>query len=203
MNAIIISEYFIVQDAINQLLYKNFNIEEIKNLKELNSFKELNLMNYELLIINMDYEDDKIISLVRSIKNNYRNIQIIMLNFKSNLNLALEYIQSGIDAYLLNIKEKDEFIYAIRKVLEGKKYFDSSLLEKILNDSTKNRALDLTDRETQILEEVSKGLSNKEIASILYLSEYTVKKHISNILKKLKLKSRRDLMIYALKNRTS
>lgn len=203
MNAIILSEYFIVQDAINQLLYKNFNIEEIQNLKELNSLKELNLMNYELLIINMDYEDDKIISLIRSIKNNYRNIQIIMLNFKSNLNLALEYIQAGIDAYLLNIKEKDEFIYAIRKVLQGKKHFDSSLLEKILNDSTKNRSSDLTERETQILEEVSKGLSNKEIASILYLSEYTVKKHISNILKKLKLKSRRDLMIYALKNRTS
>lgn len=203
MNSIIISEYFIIQDSINQLLYNNFNMEEITNLRSLNDLRTINIDDYDLLIINIDTNDNTILSTIRSLKATYNNLKIVILNLEDNISLGLEYIQANADAYILDFKEKSEFVYALSKVINGKKYFDSSLLQSLLNTAYSNESALLTNREMNILEEVAKGLTNKEIANNTFVSEYTVKKHISNILKKLNLKSRRDIMIYARKTHTS
>ena len=83
--------------------------------------------------------------------------------------------------------------------MKGKKYYDIDLLEEMINpnkeSATKSNNM-LTDRENQVLDKVSIGLTNKEIAKELYVSEHTIKKHITNILSKLDMRNRRDLIIY-------
>ncbi len=74
--------------------------------------------------------------------------------------------------------------------------FDSKIVTNIKKYTKKNVAIDLSDREYEILLLVAKGLNNKEIAEKLYLSEGTVRNYISNILDKLELRDRTQLAIY-------
>ena len=74
--------------------------------------------------------------------------------------------------------------------------FDSKIVTNIKKYTKKNVAIDLSDREYEILLLVAEGLNNKEIAEKLYLSEGTVRNYISNILDKLELRDRTQLAIY-------
>jgi len=74
--------------------------------------------------------------------------------------------------------------------------FDSKIVTNIKKYTKKNVAIDLSDREYEILLLVAEGLNNKEIAEKLYLSEGTVRNYISNILNKLELRDRTQLAIY-------
>ena len=101
---------------------------------------------------------------------------------------------------ILNIDDKDEFIYIIKRVLNGKKFYDSELLQYTIHNEKTNNEIDLTNREKCVLNYVCKGLSNKDIANELKVTDYTIKKHVSNILSKLHLRSRQDIILYAQDN---
>ena len=79
----------------------------------------------------------------------------------------------------------------------GKTVFDS-LKEKLVKNNT--HTVKLTNRETELLVNVAKGLSNKEIAKTMFLSDGTVRNNISALLLKLNLKDRTQLAVYAVKN---
>lgn len=85
--------------------------------------------------------------------------------------------------------------------IKDKKLYDEDLLKYVLNITENPSPLTcLTKREVEVLSKISKASNNKEIADELFISEYTVKKHVSNILSKLHLKNRRDAMLYAIDN---
>ena len=102
--------------------------------------------------------------------------------------------------YILNIDDKDEFIYIIKKVLNGKKFYDSELLQYTIHNEKTNNEIDLTNREKCVLNYVCKGLSNKDIANELRVTDYTIKKQVSNILSKLHLRHRQDIILYVQDN---
>ena len=90
-------------------------------------------------------------------------------------------------------------MYIVKTVIKGKKYYDLEILDELMNnEDTFNKSLydTLTERESQVLHMVGLGSSNKEIAKQLYVSEHTIKKHITSILFKLDMKNRKDLIIY-------
>ncbi|WP_278682875.1 response regulator transcription factor, partial [Paraclostridium bifermentans] len=78
-----------------------------------------------------------------------------------------------------------------------KKFFDSDLLGNFKNECVSNFE-DLTKKEEQVMKFLIKGLSNKNIAKEVDVTEYTIKKHVSSILSKLNLKNRQDIIIYAI-----
>lgn len=90
-------------------------------------------------------------------------------------------------------------VSAIRLIGRGRPYFDPSLMQLLLNKAgrEKNPFEELTGREREVLEYLAQGLSNKEIAGLIYVSEHTVKKHISSILSKLELKDRTQAALFA------
>ena len=84
----------------------------------------------------------------------------------------------------------------IKRVLNGKKFYDSELLQYTIHNEKTNNGIDLTNREKCVLNYVCKGLSNKDIANELRVTDYTIKKHVSNILSKLHLRNRQDIILY-------
>ena len=110
-----------------------------------------------------------------------------------------EYINAalslGCKGYILKQNIKG-IIPAINAVYSGNMVFDSKIVTNIKKYTKKNVAIDLSDREYEILLLVAEGLNNKEIAEKLYLSEGTVRNYISNILDKLELRDRTQLAIY-------
>jgi len=87
----------------------------------------------------------------------------------------------------------EELLYALRLVGRGRKYYDPVLLEYKLQEGNDN----LTLREKEVLQKLGQGLNNQEIADELFISENTVKKHVSQILAKLNLHDRTQAALYA------
>jgi len=82
----------------------------------------------------------------------------------------------------------------------NKKSYVKSMLTCFINDKAKNKVSNLSEREREVLELIAKGYSNREIAKELFLSEKTVKNHVSNIFKKINVTDRTKAAIYAMEN---
>jgi len=102
-----------------------------------------------------------------------------------------------VDAYILKDSNAEDIRYAYNLILRNEKYYPHKLVEKALGVREDESLRLLTDREMDVLMELSKGLTNSQIGNNLYISEGTTKKHISNILNKLNMTNRMEVLVYA------
>lgn len=121
----------------------------------------------------------------------------------------LEAIRAGASGYFLKDVEPQELVKAIYNVMEGKPAFHPVVTGKLLGEfnrlSSSARKKDeidtLTEREKEVLVLIAHGESNRNIARKLFISEKTVKNHITNIFRKLNVEDRTQAAIYAIKKR--
>lgn len=133
--------------------------------------------------------------------------KIIMLTIHQEKEYLLKTLSLGADGYVLKDADPNILIEAIRKVNGGETYIQSVLMKDLVcefkNSSKRDKHKnidDLTERELEVLDLIASGKVNKEIAKILFISEKTVKNHISSIFRKLNVTDRTQAAIYALKN---
>ena len=132
---------------------------------------------------------------------------VVVLSMHRDETYILRALKAGVRGYLLKDSAESDLVRAIRAVAEGKSFFSPAvskvLLEDYMRKLQRTGAEDsydlLTPREREILQLVAEGKSNKEIASALNLSVYTVETHRANIMEKLKLKSLPELILYAVR----
>ncbi|MGL5641478.1 MAG: response regulator transcription factor [Paraclostridium sp.] len=196
MEVLVISKSFIVREALDLFFNNIFDNHKVRVLKDLKDVENINLSNVDFVFIDIE-KDTK--EKVRYIKELFRDTKIMIFNKSRNKEVFIECFKNGINSYIVDIPEKDELMCIVNTVIKGKKYYDIDLLEDVLNVQ-KEEDIDnielLTDRENEVLDKVSNGLTNKEIAKELYISEHTIKKHVTSILSKLDMRNRRDLIIY-------
>lgn len=146
------------------------------------------------------------IQVLRSIKEKEDKVKVIMLTVENDRKTISTAINSGTDGYMLKDSAGTEIVDAIRMVHKGEKYIDKSLVSMLFSDikikeSKETKVLDkLSKREVEVLIKISKGLSNKEIAEQLYLSEKTVKNYASNMFRKINVEDRVKATILAIDN---
>ena len=100
-------------------------------------------------------------------------------------------IDAGADGYLLKDTEPDTLLGQIKQIAQGEVILSDSIKDLLLERSSSQDPIHaLTDREMDVLQLIAKGLSNKQIAAQLFISEETVKVHIRNLLRKLNVHSR-------------
>ncbi|EHQ89364.1 response regulator [Desulfosporosinus youngiae] len=108
----------------------------------------------------------------------------------------------GIDGYILKDAMPEEILNAVRSVARGRKYYDPEVIEWVLK--IQNQYVEqLTSREQEVLTAIGAGLSNKDISERLFITEYTVRKHVSRILAKLGLHRRTQAALYARPHKNS
>lgn len=146
------------------------------------------------------------ISATRQVKSLAPNVKVIALTSFTEDDKVFPAIQAGASSYLLKDVSPDDLVEAIRAAHRGEARLHPDiarkLMEQVAHQSTPSREShveNLTDRELDVINLVSQGRSNQEIAKELVISEKTVKTHISNILSKLQLEDRTQLAIYAIK----
>lgn len=200
MNVLIVSESFIVRDSLNHLFNDIFDAKNIKSVSNINELSNEELINIDFSFIDINKNNSDVLNRLSEIKNRYNSLKIMVLDGNKDRELFLKSIDYGIDGYILNISDKEEFIYMVKKVLNGKKFYDSEVLQYRVSEERVNNETVLTNREKNVLRHVCKGLSNIDIANELNVTDYTIKKHVSSILNKLKLKNRKDIIIYAKDN---
>ncbi|MEF3275936.1 MAG: response regulator transcription factor [Chloroflexus sp.] len=132
--------------------------------------------------------------------------QVIVLTSFADDDKVFPAIKAGAISYLLKDISPEELAHAIRAACRGEAVLHPDVAAKLMQEFNTPRPHEapveqLTPREMDVLRLVAKGMSNKEIADTLIVSEKTVKTHISNILSKLHLADRTQVAIYALRKR--
>jgi DNA-binding NarL/FixJ family response regulator len=147
------------------------------------------------------------IEAARQITAKLPQVAVVFLSMHSDEGYVLKALKAGARAYLLKDSAEYDLINAIRAVTEGKAFFSPAISKMLVEDymrQMKERAVDdsydlLTTREREVLQLLAEGKNNKDVASILNLSLYTVETHRSNILQKLNLHSGAELILYAVR----
>lgn len=103
----------------------------------------------------------------------------------------------GVDGYILKEALPEEIIYAIHLIGKGRRYYDPGILDIAMKKKEDNITEKLTEREKDVLNALGKGLTNRDIAKELFITEYTVKKHVGQVLNKLNLNGRTQAALYA------
>ncbi len=162
-------------------------------------------------VILMDVRMPKMsgIDATRAIAEVVPTAKILMLTVSDDEEDLYEAVKAGATGYLLKEISIEEVANAIRAVMSGQSLISPSMASKLLSEfnnlakqaQQKVMAPRLTDRELQVLKLVAKGLSNREVAEELFISENTVKNHVRNILEKLHLHSRMEAVVYAVREK--
>ncbi|MCX7885217.1 MAG: response regulator transcription factor [Caloramator sp.] len=139
------------------------------------------------------------------IKENFKDIKVIILTTFKDDEYIKEAVKNGAEGYVLKNQSFDSLAESLRTVYKGNAVFDKNVAKTIyemLKDEKKKSHKDfgLSDRDYEIIKLISEGLSNKEIAEKLYLSEGTVRNYITNLLSKLNLRDRTQIAIFYFKN---
>ena len=141
------------------------------------------------------------IETLRKIKESHPQLKVIMLTSYGDEFLT-PAVEAGADGFFLKRGNRDEIVKGIREVVKGGKPFDSSVIPTLLQGlqkSSQPQEVSLSSRELQVLELAAAGLSNKEIAEYLEITDQTVKNHITAILRKLNVNDRTHAVTIALR----
>lgn len=198
VEVLIVSKSFIIREALEIFFKDKFKNCKVSTTIDLEEDKNIDFSRVNLIFI--DIEND-IFDKINKIKEINKDIRILILDKNNNINVIKKVIISSIDGYLVDIYEKEELFYIINQIIKGKKYYDSDIIKNLIFDGNCSEGINLlTARENEIFELVVDGLTNKDIAKQLYITEHTIKKHIRNILFKLDMRNRKELIIYAKTN---
>ncbi|GET24372.1 response regulator transcription factor [Prolixibacter sp. NT017] len=184
------------------------NLDYIANIYEANNGEEfiggLKEAPVDIALLDIEMPVMNGIEAAKRAREIQPSIKILALSMYSDKNYYLSMIDAGACGFLLKNSNFDEVEKAITDVCNDKSYISIEILNDILKypDKTSFNVFDseLTERETEVLLLICKGLTNNEIADKLVLSKRTVDKHRENLLLKTQSKNTANLVIYAIKN---
>ncbi|WP_040203282.1 response regulator [Neobacillus jeddahensis] len=180
-------------------------IGEAANGKE--AIELAKLLNPDLILMDLVMPEMDGIQATKIIKQKQPNIKIMMLTSFSDQDHVIPALEAGASGFQLKDIQPDELVISIKKMIGGETQLHPKATSQLLanlsnkNGQGKNLFEELTNRELDVLKEIAKGKSNKEIAGSLFITERTVKTHVSNLLAKLELADRTQAALYAVKHK--
>ncbi len=209
IKVLIVDDHSLVRQGLKQLieLEKDIKVIALAGDGEEAILKAQQLKpDITLLDINMPNING--IQTLRRLKDMDNTIKVIMLTFHEDREYLFETINLGANGYVLKDAESESLIKAIRDVYRGESYIYPTLATELVKefnrrgekDEQKTNSSSLTKREYEVLTLIAEGFNNREIANHLFISEKTVKNHVSNIFKKINVNDRTQAAIYAYKN---
>jgi RNA polymerase sigma factor (sigma-70 family) len=142
------------------------------------------------------------------VKNNSK-VSVVMLSMHADESYLIRVLSVGAKGYLLKDSAEADIVRAVQIVAKGRPFFSPQIAQTLLEDyvrTLQKRGLKdsfelLTDREREILQLLAEGKSNKEVATILDLSTYTVETHRTNLMHKLNLHNTAEIVLYAVRKK--
>lgn len=198
----IADDHLMVRQGLKQLLELEDKIEiigqagsgDIAIKKILDLKPDVALIDINMPIING-------INVTKILKQQDTKIKVIILTIHNEIEYLLRAIDEGANGYVLKDSDFDVLVEAIETVHNGQSYIQSNMAVQLAKKVNESRNInELTKREVEVLILITEGLLNKEIAQKLYISEKTVKNHVSNIFKKIGVNDRTQAAVFAIKN---
>ncbi|WP_019913308.1 response regulator [Paenibacillus sp. HW567] len=151
----------------------------------------------DLVLIDLKLADESGLDVIKAARSRGLISKFILLTSSASREDFLKAEEVLVDGYVLKEALPEELLFAIQLVHKGRKYYDPGLMEDKMRMSGNSPTDELTPKEKEVLIELGQGACNREIASRLFISEFTVKKHVSQILAKLQVADRTQAALYA------
>ncbi|PHK50821.1 response regulator [Staphylococcus edaphicus] len=204
MNRIIlIDDHHIVRQGLEFLLSTVEDLEVIGGFSDGQSFFEYmeNHVHPDIVLLDLVMPEMNGIEITDKMKQKYPNVKILVLTSYVDDEHVISAIDKGADGYEMKDVEPDQLIKTIKNVLSGEKMIHPQAQHVIEAVSKKPHFTNkLSKRESEVLTEMAKGKTNREIAETLFVSEKTIKTHVSHIFSKLQVTDRTQAAIYAMQN---
>ncbi len=144
-------------------------------------------------------------SIARKIKKVSPSTKILVISSDNRRDRIYQVLEDGVHSFLTKQCDEGEILDALRATAKGEKFYCHKILDMIIERSFPSKEVDcsatsLTPREKEILTLVAQGMVAKEIAADLHISPHTIYTHRKNILRKLKLTSPTEMIVYALEH---
>lgn len=162
----------------------------------------------DIILMDINMPGTNGLQAIKEIKDEKIECRIIVLTIHEDREYLFKTLQMGAEGYVLKDAEPSVLIEAIRNVYSGRSFIQSNMTMELvrefnrvtMHEKGKRDDNSLTSREIEVLELIAEGMINKEIAKKLYISEKTVKNHVSSIFRKLNVSDRTQAAIYAFKH---
>jgi len=205
---LIADDHALMRQGLKQLLELEDDITVIGDAVDgLDVLDKVSSLQPDLVLLDINMPNMNGIQALRKIKEQGLDTKIIMLTIHDEREYLLETINLGADGYVLKDADANSLVNAIRTVDGGTNYIHPTLASELVRaykrkdeEPEESKRSNLTRREFEVLCLIADGNNNKEIADKLFISEKTVKNHVSNIFKKIHVNDRTQAAIYAIKN---
>lgn len=217
INILIADDHTLLRQGIKNVLELESDIKvigEAANGEEAIALTEK--LEPDILLLDMNMPRINGLEVTRKVIHHTRKTKVVILSINDDENYVVEVIKAGASGYLLKDIDPGMLVKALRMVQEGNNFIYPPLASRIFGDTSgakdqydfmiaklqeRRRDEKLTNREIDVLSLICKGMSNQEIANTLYLSEKTVKNHLTNIFRKINVNDRTQAVLYALKHK--
>ncbi|MFW5981049.1 MAG: response regulator [bacterium] len=198
---LIAEDHDLVREGICKLLefYEDFEVvaEAGDGLETVTKVREVN-PDLVLLDLNMPRMDG--IATIPKIKEINSEVKVLILTIHDGEEYIYEVVRAGAEGFVQKDIKPEDLRNSINRVMDGERVFPKSIEDQVSETATSTLEIEeLSAREQEVLELLAKGMSNRDIAAALFISEKTVKNHVSNILKKLDVNDRTQAVLLSLK----
>lgn len=207
IKVLLVDDHTLFRDGMKALLGRQESVEIIGEAGcGAEGIKKALELSPDVVLMDMNMPDMTGIEAMRKILEVRPDTKILMLTVSEDDEDLFNAVRAGAMGYLLKNVESERLVSSVQQVARGEATVSAALTDRIFAEframSARTQKSDtqkdlLSNREKEILAHISRGKSNKEIASVLCIAESTVKIHVQNILKKLNLSSRVQAAVYA------
>lgn len=208
IKVIICDDQAIVRDGLEMLLKLEQDIEVVGVAQDGAEAVDLAEVHQpDLMLMDLKMPGMTGVEATRRIRAKHPEIKVLVLTTYDDDAWVFDAIRAGASGYLLKDTPRGQVVEAIRGTVEGKSFLDPNVTGKLLEQTASQQVQpsskitdELTNREEEVLRLMARGLTNSEIADRIYLSEGTVRNHVSAIFTKLDVPDRTQAVIIAIKH---
>lgn len=204
---LLVDDHAVVRSGLKMLLENERDVEIIGEAASASEAIEAAMrLKPNVIVMDIGLPDLSGIDATREIKKRVSDVSIVALTIHEDEEYFFKMLEAGASGYVPKRAAPDELLTAIRAAATGQVYLYPSLAKLLVRDfldggraTGEQPPSDLTDREHEVLTYLAEGASNEEIAASLVISPKTVARHRENIMRKLNLHSRGELVRYAIR----
>jgi two-component system nitrate/nitrite response regulator NarP len=187
-----VDDHPLMRRGVRQLLALDPRLEVIAEASNgTEALAEARHQEPDIILLDLNMKGMSGLDTLKALRHEGISSRILVLTVSDARSDIFAMVDAGADGYLLKDSEPEVLLAHILQASRGEKVFSEGVTRYLANRQHSADPLrQLTERERDVLQEVARGLSNKEIAAILHISEETVKVHIRNLLRKLDVRSR-------------
>ena len=199
---LLVDDHEIVRRGLRELLEAQEDLKVVAEAGSLEDAQSLDVTEFDVAVLDVRLPDGSGVDLCRTLREQRPDLACLMLTSFADNDALNASVLAGARGYVLKNVRGDDLVNSIRRVADGEMLMSEEQIERarerLRRQITEDIRLEsLSAQESRILELLSEGLSNREIADVMFLAEKTVKNYVSNLLAKLGFQRRTEAALFA------